>query len=64
MGNRINSTQISRTMVESISKYSAMPPHTPAILLSDIERIKRLDVREGPLVGTCSGAPQKEQKLE
>ena len=40
--NFIASTQISRTSVESTSKYSATPPHTPAILESIADRISRL----------------------
>lgn len=41
-GRKIKITHTSRTTVGSTSRYSATPPHTPAILLSVEERISRL----------------------
>ncbi len=36
-----------------------MPPHTPAILQSTAERIKRFDARGSPTGDACCLAPQK-----
>jgi hypothetical protein len=58
-GIRVSSTQISRISVESISKYSAMPPQTPAILQSTAERISRRDARNGSADLAGCRAPQK-----
>ncbi len=41
-----NTTQPRRTSVESMLKYSAMPPHTPAIFLSVLLLYSFLPVHE------------------
>jgi len=37
----VNIAQITRTRVASTLKYSARPPHTPAIFRSVVDRVKR-----------------------
>src|SRR6202043_2244379 len=58
-GTTDSATQITRTIVGSTAKYSAIPPQTPPSFESTAERINRL--RE--VVGRCR-APQRLQKLE
>src|SRR5580700_5121075 len=58
-GTTDSATQISRTIVGSTSKYSAMPPHTPAIFLSVAESVSCLC----EVLCRC-WPPQEEQKLE
>ena len=49
-------TQTSRTAVESTPKYSAMPPHTPAICLSVVERLSTRELATGTgLIGRLPG---------
>ena len=58
MGSKTTITHSRRTIDESISKYSAIPPHTPAILQSVVDRISRLAARGGLLGETYCLAPQ------
>src|SRR5271154_237892 len=57
-GKRISTTQIRRTMVESTSRYSAMPPQTPPSLESVEERIRRFCGRGAALGALFCLAPQ------
>jgi len=54
-----------RTILGSVSKYPAKPPHTPPIFESVEERIRRLGPA-GRVAATSAawGAPQLEQKFE
>jgi hypothetical protein len=58
-GTTASTAQNSRTIVESTPRYSANPPHTPAIFESVAERISRRCENNGR-----TRAPQYEQKFE
>src|SRR5579872_2798655 len=53
-----------RIIPESTSKYSASPPHTPAIFESVDDRISRLMQTRFPADTSIWRAPQNEQKFE